>query len=106
MAARRQSAAARPVSDNDSSSGVANMWCADLYMCCDAAVQGAAEHNNILNEVPEDNLDAVDPELTTEELIADKQQVGGWLAPTCICQYWQAQPQSGFKCARTAAAHM
>lgn len=38
-------------------------------------LQGIVEVNHILDDVPEDTGNAVDAEITTEELIAEKQQV-------------------------------
>jgi hypothetical protein len=37
--------------------------------------QGGRDSNHILDEVPEDNLNAGAQELTTEELVEEKQQV-------------------------------
>jgi len=38
-------------------------------------LQGIVEVNHILDDVPEDAGNAADPEITTEQLIAEKQQV-------------------------------
>lgn len=43
--------------------------------------QGARDSNHILDEVPEDNLNAREEELTTEQLIEERQQV----RPTTSC---------------------